>query len=144
MNTKVLIFIVALIFSFNLNAQERQTLQRKGDVSVEKQLAKPDAQNLSELQGRKLAKYLNLSQDQFTSVTGLIEKYLNTDKYQKIIGSLTNEHVKTISKSPNFEQDYVSATLFVDESFTKELGTMIDTKQMSVFKELINSELMPK
>lgn len=144
MKTNVLILVFAFIFSFNLNAQERLTLQRKGDVPTEKQLAKPNPENISQLHGKKLTQYLNLSEDQTKSVTSLIEKHLNADKYLKLIGSLNGNDVKTMTKSKNFEQDYVSSELFKDEAFTKDLSTVLDTKQLVMFRELINKELRPK
>lgn len=144
MTTNVLILVFAFIFSFSLNAQERRSLTKMSPASSEKQMTMPSAENLSQIQGTKLAKYLNLSQEQLSSVTSLIQKHLKGDKYQKLISTLANDNVKEISTSKTFEQDHVSSKLFKDQNFTKELSTVIDDNQMSIFNELIEKQLSPK
>ncbi|MGF1555604.1 hypothetical protein [Paucihalobacter sp.] len=144
MKTNVLIIVFAFIFSFSLNAQERRTLAKQNNVSSEKQILKPNAENLGQLQGRKLAKHLSLSEDQYYSVTSLIQKHLKGEKYQKLMATVASDNVQEISKSKTFEQDFVSAELFKDQDFTKELSTIIDEKQMGLFNDLVKNQLSPK
>lgn len=143
MKTNVFILIFALLFGFTATAQEAKTLKRKGEIATEKQMLKTDVESVSAIQTKKLSKFLNLSDSQVELVNGLVSKHLKSDKYTKLLTQLSgNKMSKAVQKEEGFDE--LSAELYNDKDFSKDINSVLDDKQQESYKELVNKFLTPR
>lgn len=143
MKTNVIILFFFLLFGFAATAQEAKMLKKTGDIAAEKQMLKTDIGSVSALQTKKLSKFLNLSDNQFELVNGLIGKHLKSDKYAKLLSQLSgNTMSKAMPKKDGL--DSLSAELYNDTDFTKDINVILDDKQKESYKEMVNKFLTPR
>jgi hypothetical protein len=143
MKTNVFILIFALMFGLTTTAQETTMLKRKGDIASEKTSLKTNLQSVSNLQTKKLSKFLNLSDSQIQLVSELVGKHLKSEKYADLISKFSgNSMTKSVQKSEGF--DPISAELYNDKDFTKDINEVLDDKQKESYKEMLNKYLTPR
>lgn len=143
MKTNVFILIFALMFGFTGTAQDATMLKRKGDIASEKTSLKTDLESVSNMQTKKLTKFLNLSDSQIKLVSELVGKHLKSEKYADLIAKFSgNQMNKAVQKTEGF--DPLSAELYNDKDFTKDINEVLDDKQKESYKEMLNKFLTPR
>lgn len=90
-------------------------------------------ENLAADQVKSFTKKLNLNEKQQEQVSGLVVSQLKSEKFKKMLGSLGAD--KLMGSSDN--TDRIQSALLSDEGFQKEMGSILDEKQMETMKTYI-------
>lgn len=123
--------LVFLFFAFGImqvSAQSLSSLAKSaalGGVSIEA---------LAGDQVKRLTKKLNLSEQQEEQVSGLVVSQLKSEKFQKLLGSVGADKLMS-SGSKSDISDKVESTLMTDDSFKKEMSSILDDKQKEALKK---------
>ncbi|GGG41003.1 hypothetical protein [Bizionia arctica] len=97
-------------------------------------------ENLASDQVKNLTKKLNLSESQQQLVSGLVVSQLKSEKFQKLLGSLGADKLMGSSNTSDNtaeQTDKIQSALLGDEGFQKEMGSVLDKKQMETMKSYI-------
>lgn len=129
---KKLIFLFFAFCMMQMSAQNMPTMAKSDSSSNGSMI-----ENLAADQVKSLTKKLNLNEKQQEQVSGLVVSQLKSEKFQKIIGSLGADSLMGSKKDDASQTDKIQSTLLSDESFQKEMGSILDAKQMETMKTYI-------
>lgn len=125
---KKLLFLFFACSMMHISAQDLSTMAKSDSSSGNSMI-----ENLAADQVKSFTKKLNLNEKQQEQVSGLVVSQLKSEKFKKMLGSLGAD--KLMSSSDN--TDRIQSALLSDESFQKEMGSILDEKQMEAMKTYI-------
>lgn len=125
---KKLLFLFFACSMMHISAQDLSTMAKSDSSSGNSMI-----ENLAADQVKSFTKKLNLNEKQQEQVSGLVVSQLKSEKFKKMLGSLGAD--KLMGSSDN--TDRIQSALLSDESFQKEMGSILDEKQMEVMKTYI-------
>ncbi|MCX7546847.1 hypothetical protein OS188_02650 [Xanthomarina sp. F1114] len=125
---KKLLFLFFAFGMMQVSAQDLNSLSKSGASSTSM------IESLASDQVKSLTKKLNLNEKQQEQVSGLVVSQLRSDKFQKLIGSFGADKLMS---SNSDQTENLQAALLGEESFQKDMSSVLDKKQMEKMKSLI-------
>ena len=128
---KKLLFLFFAFSMMQVSAQNLSSMTKSASTSSNSMI-----ENLASDQVKSLTKKLNLNEKQQEQVSGLVVSQMKTEKFKKMLSGLGAD--KLMSSGDNNDQtEKIQSALMSDESFQKEMGSILDEKQMETMKTYI-------
>jgi len=128
---KKLLFLFCAFAMMQVSAQNLSSISKSNASSSGSMIEKLAAEQV-----KSLTKNLNLNEKQQEQVSGFVVGQLKSEKFQKLIASSGAEELGS-EESQAKQADAIQATLLGEESFQKEMSSVLDAKQMESFKRSI-------
>ncbi|WP_191858839.1 hypothetical protein [Hanstruepera ponticola] len=117
---KKLLFIFLACSMMQVMGQEITPLSQSDSETI--------TDNVAEAQMKLLSKRLNLNKAQQGVVVNMVTSQLRSEKFQKILATIGIEKLLDSSKS-NEVNEQIQNALFLDPSFKKTIGYVLDANQ---------------
>ena len=125
---KKLLFLFFACCMMQVNGQTLSSMSKSATSSSSSMI-----ESLATDQVENLTKKLNLNETQQKQVSGLVVSQLRTEKFQKLLKNVGTEKLLASDESSK-ANEYVQNALLTDPDFKKEMGTILDDKQMKTME----------
>ena len=125
---KKLLFLFFALCMIQVNAQTLSSMSKSASTSSNSMI-----ESLATDQVENLTKKLNLNETQQKQVSGLVVSQLRTEKFQKLLKNVGAEKLLASGDSSK-ANEYVQNALLTDPDFKKEMGAILDDKQMKAME----------
>ena len=125
---KKLLFLFFACCMMQVNGQTLSSMSKSATSSSSSMI-----ESLATDQVENLTKKLNLNETQQKQVSGLVVSQLRTEKFQKLLKNVGAEKLLASGDSSK-ANEYVQNALLTDPDFKKEMGAILDDKQMKAME----------
>lgn len=123
-----LLFLCFAVSMLQVSAQDLTSLKDSAMSSGNSMI-----ENLAADQVKSLTKTLNLSESQQEQVSGLVVSQLRSEKFQKMLGSVSPNSLMG-SKDKSDKTEKIQNALMEDQEFQKGLSSVLDEEQKEMLK----------
>lgn len=125
---KKLLFLFFAFCMMHVSAQTLSSVSKSATSSSSSMI-----QGIAADQVKNLTKKLNLNESQQEQVSGLVVSQLKTEKFQKLLKNVGADKLLSSGDSDKVTEQVQNA-LLTDSDFRKEMGTVLDDKQMKTME----------
>lgn len=121
---KKLLFLFFTFCMMQVNAQTLSSVSQSATSSSSSMI-----ESLAADQVKNLTKKLNLNESQQEQVSGLVVSQLKTEKFQQLLKNIGADKLLGSGDSSKVNEQVQNA-LLTDQTFKKDMGSVLDDKQM--------------